>query len=95
MVTFATFYTSFGTPWEYPGYYPLFPKTVHFFLREAKLQRSVYIGIKCSDPSSKRYAVKVMDKGYMMRKNMLSELLAEKDIMAQIDSKYIVQLYYW
>ena len=36
-----------------------------------------------------------MDKGDMVRKNMLSELLAEKDIMAQIDSKYIVQLYYW
>ena len=55
----------------------------------------VYIGVKRSDARRIRYAVKVMDKGDMVRKNMLAELAVEKDIMAQIDSKYIVQLYYW
>ena len=56
---------------------------------------TVYIGVKRSDARRVRYAVKVMDKGDMVRKNMLAELAVEKDIMAQIDSKYIVQLYYW
>ena len=55
----------------------------------------VYIGVKRSDARRVRYAIKVMDKGDMVRKNMLAELAVEKDIMAQIDSKYIVQLYYW
>ena len=67
-----------------------------FFCRFGeKLQLSVYIGVKRSDARRVRYAVKVMDKGDMVRKNMLAELAVEKNIMAQIDSKYIVQLYYW
>ena len=42
----------------------------------------------------KRYAIKVMEKEHIKRKNMLDEILSERSIMAQIDCKYIVKLFY-
>ena len=42
----------------------------------------------------KRYAIKVMEKEHIKRKNMLNEILSERSIMAQIDCKYIVKLFY-
>jgi serine/threonine-protein kinase RIM15 len=52
----------------------------------------VYIAKKKS--SATRYAVKIMEKEHIQRKNILDEISTEKDIMGKMDSQFIVKLFY-
>jgi serine/threonine-protein kinase greatwall len=53
-------------------------------------KRKVY---KHNEPN-RIYAIKVMDKSFMIRKNMAQQVCAERDALAVSKSPYVVKLFY-
>ncbi|XP_033752369.1 serine/threonine-protein kinase greatwall-like [Pecten maximus] len=53
----------------------------------------VFLGYRKDNPE-KHYAIKVMKKCEMVNKNMVDQVLAERDAMAVTKSPFIVQLFY-
>ena len=54
----------------------------------------VFIGRKKEDPSKKVYAIKVMQKSEMIKKNMQGQVVAERNALALTNSPFCVKLFY-
>lgn len=59
----------------------------------------VYLGRRKSDGDKKQsdqqiYAIKVMKKSVMIRKNMAEQVIAERDALAVAKSPFVVKLFY-
>ena len=54
----------------------------------------VYLCNKVDDQSEELFAMKVVNKNHLSRKNLLAEILHEKDIMATSCNDFIVKLRY-
>ena len=54
----------------------------------------VFIGRKKGDATKKVYAIKVMQKSEMIKKNMISQVIAERNAQALTNSPFCVKLFY-
>ena len=54
----------------------------------------VFIGRKKGDATRKVYAIKVMQKSEMIKKNMISQVIAERNAQALTNSPFCVKLFY-
>ena len=54
----------------------------------------VFVGRKKEDPSKKVYAIKVMQKSEMIKKNMQGQVVAERNALALTNSPFCVKLFY-
>lgn len=59
---------------------------------QVKLFSKVYLAKKCT--TQDMYAVKILKKDVMIRKNMVSHVIAERKVLSLSNNPYVVKLYY-
>ncbi|XP_062596616.1 serine/threonine-protein kinase greatwall-like, partial [Saccostrea cucullata] len=80
-----------------PGSFPDKPTSIEDFVFLKPISRGafgkVFLGHK-KNQENKKYAIKVMKKSDMVNKNLVSQVLTERDALAFSNSPFIVHLYY-
>ena len=71
------------------------PSFIHIFWKLAKKKIPLFkVRVAKMKSTGQVYAIKIMKKSEMVKKNQVTHIQAEKDVLALADAKYVVQLSY-